>query len=432
VPIVLAATLGPIKAFGAAMIGISKVFTIVAIRGKTLAVALKTVGASWITAAAPVIGVIAAIAAVAGVFLFVKKNAAAFQIALTNIFIKLREKVLRSINGLIDGINPLLSAVGLQIEKNKIEPAQLIDQPKFQSFSEFIGSVKDDLVDLVPGLSSAAEGFGKLKSALFGGGEADTPTNLGIEGAFDGFTGLPGQGGSEANPFKKQVDDITASLQAVQNTGGLATIAPPQALESLTAAQERLAGINETMKQAIVDTSNYGSALSTFSEKFPLLAEQISAVGQALQQGLTVAFEDMFTTIIEGGKNAFGSFAKALGQAVKQMLVQLAAAIAQAAILALLINAIFPGAGGFKGVFSGLLKGGNLFSFIPGFAEGGIVPGGYPNDTYLARLSSGEAVIPLSKLNNMTQQSQPMVAETVIRGEDIVLSFNRASKTLGR
>jgi len=171
-----------------------------------------------------------------------------------------------------------------------------------------------------------------------------------------------------------------------------------------------------------------------FSEQFPVLAEQIAAVTNGIQQGLTQSFEGLFTTIAEGGKNAFGNFAKSLANAVKQILVQLAAAIASAAILALLLNAIFPGAGGFKSVFGGLLKGGSIADFIPGLAEGGIVPGGYPNDTYLARLSSGEAVIPLNRLNSMLDSGGggQMVADTVIRGEDIVLSYNRASKTLGR
>ena len=32
---------------------------------------------------------------------------------------------------------------------------------------------------------------------------------------------------------------------------------------------------------------------------------------------------------------------------------------------------------------------------IGGMAKGGIIPSGYPNDTFPARLSSGEAVVPL-------------------------------------
>ena len=431
VPIALTAILGPLKLVTSGFLVAGRVFTIVAVRGKTLAVALRTVGASWLTAIAPIAAVVAGIAAVAGGFLFVQKNALAFQVALTNIFVKVRTRVLEQINGLIDGINPLLSAVGLEIQKNKIEPEQLIDQPKFQSFSEFLSSVKGDLTSLIPGLNSAATGFGKLKAAVFG--DTDAPaSDLGIDGAFDNFTGLPGQvtGGSG---IAGQVNAISKSLESVKNTGGLANIAPPSSVQSLRSARDTLNSVNESLEQAKVNTSEYTSVISTFSERLPVLSEQITAVANGIQQGLTQSFEGLFTTIAEGGKNAFGNFAKSLAQAVKQILAQLAAAIASAAILALLLNAVFPGAGGFKSVFSGILGGGNPLSFIPGFAEGGIVPGGFPNDTYLARLSSGEAVIPLNRLNSMLDMGGgQMVADTVIRGEDIVLSYNRASKTLGR
>lgn len=48
---------------------------------------------------------------------------------------------------------------------------------------------------------------------------------------------------------------------------------------------------------------------------------------------------------------------------------------------------------------------------IPGMAKGGIVPPGYPNDTFLARLSSGEEVIPVghSRYNNMLEQKKQKV-----------------------
>lgn len=433
VPIALTAILGPLKLLTSGFLVASRVFTIVAIRGKTLAVALRTVGASWLTAAAPVVGVIAGIAAVAGVFLFVTKNAEAFEARFTNIFIKIKTRVLEQINRLIDGLNPLLGAVGLEIERAKIEPQDLVDEPKFQSFSEFIGSVKDDLVDLVPGLGSAAEGFGKLKEAVFGGGDSAGSADLGIDGAFDNFTGLPGQA-TGGNPIVGQVNAITKSLESVRNTGGLATITPPGSIQSLTAAEETLTGINESLERAKVNTSEYGSIISTFSERFPVLSEQIASLANGIQQGLTQSFEGLFTTIVEGGKNAFGNFLNILKDVVKQILIQLASAIASAAILAALFTVIFPGsAGGFGAAFKTILGGGGLGALIPGLAQGGIVPSGYPNDTYLARLSSGEAVIPLNRLNSMLDTGGgQMVADTVIRGEDIVLSYNRASKTLGR
>lgn len=53
---------------------------------------------------------------------------------------------------------------------------------------------------------------------------------------------------------------------------------------------------------------------------------------------------------------------------------------------------------------------------LPGFAEGGVVPPGYPNDTYPALLSSGETIAPPEKLdlvgnsNNMQQFAMMIVA----------------------
>lgn len=431
VPIALTAILGPLKLVASGFVVAARVISLVAVQGQTLAVALRAVGAGWLTAIAPVAAVVAGVAAIAGVFLFVRKNALAFQVAFTNIFIQVRTTVLEQINRLIDGINPLLSAVGLEIERNKIEPQQLIDQPKFQSFSEFIGSVKDDLVGLVPGLSSATTGFNKLKAAVFDGGGSASAQSLGIEGAFDGFTGLPGQVSPTASSVvsaasTEDVKSVNEQLSQLQTRTGAIAIG----FASATAKASEFNAAIVAQQQVI--QSNVEGSLAPFSERFPLLAEQIQGVTSALQQGLNQAFSDFFDTLVSGGRNAFGSFAKALKQAVKDMVKQLLAAIATAAVLAALISVIFPGSAGFGSVFKGVLGGGNPLGFIPGFAEGGIVPPGYPNDTYLARLSSNEAVIPLSKLSGMMERSQPVVAETVIRGEDIVLSYNRANQTLGR
>jgi len=165
-------------------------------------------------------------------------------------------------------------------------------------------------------------------------------------------------------------------------------------------------------------------------------SEQVLAAVALVRETITAPFEDFFTTLVEGGKNAFGQFAETLGQTVKKIIADLLSAIAVAAVLALILGPIL-GGGTFASQFGTLLKGGggigSIFAGIVGLAQGGIVPSGYPNDTYLARLSSGEAVIPLNRLNSMLDMGGgQMVADTVIRGEDIVLSYNRASKTLGR
>ena len=71
---------------------------------------------------------------------------------------------------------------------------------------------------------------------------------------------------------------------------------------------------------------------------------------------------------------------------------------------------------------------------IAGLAEGGIVPPGYPNDTFPARLSSGEAVIPLDRLSSIIgdQGQQVFIPDLRISGEDLVIVFNKAQNNFNR
>ena len=50
--------------------------------------------------------------------------------------------------------------------------------------------------------------------------------------------------------------------------------------------------------------------------------------------------------------------------------------------------------------------------------EGGVVPAGYPNDTYPARLTSGETVIPPNKLGNISNQNGEFPKEVLIKFEN--------------
>jgi hypothetical protein len=70
-------------------------------------------------------------------------------------------------------------------------------------------------------------------------------------------------------------------------------------------------------------------------------------------------------------------------------------------------------------------------SKIPKLAQGGIVPSGFPGDTYPALLSSNEAVIPLDKLSQwMKPTADPIliIPEARISGNDIVISYERTQR----
>jgi len=171
-----------------------------------------------------------------------------------------------------------------------------------------------------------------------------------------------------------------------------------------------------------------GSELDILNEKQGLFAQQIQAVSGVVGSVLTSAFDGFFQIIEQGGKNAFEGFVqgakKALVNLVKQLTITLAKAVAVAAVMSI----IFPGstatAGGFKAIF------GSVFSGIP-LATGGIIPPGYPNDTFPARLSSGEAVIPLDKLNRYTGAGGGTL-EARISGEDLLILMKQTETKYNR
>jgi hypothetical protein len=63
-------------------------------------------------------------------------------------------------------------------------------------------------------------------------------------------------------------------------------------------------------------------------------------------------------------------------------------------------------------------------------AQGGVVPAGFPGDTYPARLTSGEMVIPPHKLEMMG--GGKLTGEFRIKGSDLVLIVEKEQSKLSR
>jgi hypothetical protein len=187
----------------------------------------------------------------------------------------------------------------------------------------------------------------------------------------------------------------------------------------------------------------------------------------ALNKTVGPAFDTLFTNILEGSGNAF----KAFGDAIKQMLVQLGAAILKAALFAAILSVINPGVktatgvpgitgkSGFGDIFKSLLgfsKGGA----VKGFATGGVIdgPGTSTSDSILARLSKGEYIINagavskfgasffdninsglLPKFNrggpvgsNLVVATNTFIPDVTLKGQDLIIAFNRANQRASR
>lgn len=152
-------------------------------------------------------------------------------------------------------------------------------------------------------------------------------------------------------------------------------------------------------------------------------------------QGVADSFGSFMDAVLTGSEDAFGTMAKALGNAVKDMIVSLVALIAKLAIAAALVAIIFPGAGGLKaflGGTGGFAEGGAFFGKggflkgILGFADGGVVGGSSKyGDKILARVNSGELMLNERQQKSVYSQmtgggSVRINGELMVRGRNLV------------
>lgn len=158
--------------------------------------------------------------------------------------------------------------------------------------------------------------------------------------------------------------------------------------------------------------------------KIKVAVEGITTAAAALGE----IFADVFRTIATEGKISM----KQIGNSIKMLIVDLIAAAIRAAILALIFKAIgleVGGASSFSGIFAKLMSGGGG----TGMATGGIVPPGYPNDTFPARLSSNEAVIPLDRLDSiMGGRGDGGILTARVSGNDLLFIMDRAGRSQRR
>jgi len=235
----------------------------------------------------------------------------------------------------------------------------------------------------------------------------------------------------------------TAALLGIKNTE--LTIKPRLKIEPIVVGfselQKEADAFNEKFSSTI--EKGFGSTLSTIGD----------SIGAALQNGGDVV-NAIGTSILSG----FGNFLSQFGD----LLIEYGAAAILKGKLDLAIAV--PGAGiaaGFAAVAAGIalkIAAGAIGSFVGGkggkgngvtaFANGGIISGptlGLMGE-YAGAKSDPEVVAPLSKLKNLLGETDDngniinksnnepiiLIPESVIRGQDIVTSYRKASGTRNR
>jgi len=365
--------------------------------------------------------------------------------------INLVDTVISVIPG-FDGLNSVFKLLGdnlaivLEGLTNIINGLLELDFKKLGAgFLDFIGvgGVRRALGDGKTFGEAYAEGIKEGVKNKFSNAEIDSLYAPFKQQFIPGITPLPqttATGKSTAKPFipsPTTVADPSSIAPKVEESFGSKAFA--QAILYTTELNNRTAeyvGLLQTGTEgqltfaesvrAITDRQQEALALrqQEIEEQNRLTTEQTKY--NAVLQATTTITDSIFNAL-EQGKNVF----KSLIQGIKQMVVQLIKAVAQAALFASILNILGLGTGSFLGSFKSILG-------IPGLASGGLVTG--PTMALVGEgsgtsLSNPEVVAPLDKLRSMlsgTVNNNGFVASTKLQGSDLLLVVERAERNRNR
>ena len=344
-----------------------------------LGVTLTGLSTAFALLTSPITAIVVGIAGLVIAFDYVRRNFEAFQSDFVARFNILKLKVLTIVRDMIEGMAGVFERFGIDILGGAMDGidemiddtaqkiADTADSPELQSFSEYWKSVFGDVEALI----------GKFLMLDDVAKQAGASVDETARGQVDEQR-MEGAGQTDAPRFRA-VEDVTAN------------VIPQASLEM-------------QLLEQIANSANRAFML--------------------LGQGMSQAFA---TAIVQGQR---------LGDVLKNLLKQLASQ----ALQKFLMVALTGGAGGVFGSIAGGFfgKGGGLFGKLTGalfggakMAQGGIVPRGFPNDSYPALLTSGEMVVPKPHALPSMGGAVEVFGEFRVRGSDLVTAIsNTNNRTL--
>lgn len=252
--------------------------------------------------------------------------------------------------------------------------------------------------------------------------------------------------------YEKSIGDINVKIQAlfntlrdsINNSAGLdfGKSAIVKVKKDAKDVNDVLVDLNSNIekipKQFInaiaVETGDALNSLAGIGKEIPLTGSILPPTGDIkdsakdlekmanITKTVKDAFDSLFNSIANGA-NVFD----AIGQALKQLIVKLIATVIEAALLSVILNAVFPGsASASKGLFS-FSHLFNQLSGLPKFAAGGVVT---KPTLALVGEQGPERITPLGYENNVSGLNGRVVFEIagnklrgVLRREDLNSSF---------
>jgi hypothetical protein len=208
--------------------------------------------------------------------------------------------------------------------------------------------------------------------------------------------------------------------------------ADPERQKIMQNAGQRILTLNKQISasmQGIIIPEDAILRAQAYDKAQKQLADDTALVAQNMGAALFVGdmFAQTLSTLAETGKLSF----QGIFDALKQMVIRFAAAIAAAITLNILTGGAVMSAGGGKGLGS-LIAGGKKYGIggLTPFANGGIVSGPTPAlvGEYTGARTNPEVIAPLNKLQNMLGGNVTFS----ISGDNLVGTLNRANKTRQR
>jgi tape measure domain-containing protein len=349
-----------------------------------------------------ILGIVAAIAAIGAIALYVYDNWEAFASRFQNIWINIKNSTMKGVADFMKNIDKLQKFLGIELFDvsglTNYTEQQKVVQKEFKSIGETVDSLS-----------------GKLKSLFVATPKTGGKTGgIVSEDIIEPTTTTTGGGGGGV------MDSSNPSMSAVNLLPTLDLL--PEKLESVSAANERLKQTNE-------DVAN------SFTKITPAI-KSVEDLLSPLQKSLVMGIE-AFANLAESGFKSMKELAAAVRQSIAVIIGDMIKVFVAKALAGLpptpFLLAIAPAIAGLAGSL-----GKNLIMKIgaPKLAEGGLAYGptmATVGDNRNARVDP-EVIAPLSKLKSMMGDMGMGggVLETRISGNDLIILLNRSQKTLNR
>lgn len=370
----------------------------------------------------------------------------------------------------------VLSLYNFVIEKFGGEPVPNIFETAVDGLEKLKDKTKvyaNELMTIAEFEKNLGNNLKKLAKDIFFDPNFSAPDALKTGGILGGGDGSPTQLSGEDVPLSsfekatiKANNLITLTRSNLSAAINLYGQFKTSVLDTGDRVIEKLTGIGTALVEAPTSLSQTGELLTfdetraeTFAQGMKAYGDSFEKAGEAInqfqetqneaiknseifQETLASGIEAVGAGIagfVDSGLSSFKSLADGIRSAVQQIIGYLAKLVV-AQVAGKTIGTLGPLGLAVAGALAAVAN--SVFNSIvggtkvPELAQGGIVPDGYPDDSYLARLTSGEVIIPPKRLNEFLlpngQRNEPIALYGQLQGTDIYLANERTAAKLGR